>query len=129
MCQITIKQWQKILNDHLGLRSNSQANVIDSAPASYAMDMNVTVSYEAFQIIPDGWKEKLNNTLERILSFPNSTQRHLMIVKPSDGSVEDYKDCFYKCSGKPTEYIATIPIAGNNVNDLARWVVEHIPEE
>ena len=94
------------------------------------MDMgcNYTTALQILTAVtPQKWDILLTNTLEKILSFENSSKRYFLIVKPSHGGSFEYKDCFPKCSSKPTMVQAHTEINGKEITILKQWVIENIP--
>ena len=116
-------QWMKVNLDMLGLRSG--ANTGDFKAASYAMDMGA--KYKLGDDVPPEWEGMLDNTVTLIKGFANSSSQVLMIVRPSHGDSPEYSGCFPKCSAKPTEMIASMPIGDSSAEEMAQWVVDNIP--
>lgn len=124
MKKLTRKQWFNILDQHLGLRSENNPTEVKRC-ASYAMDMGLT--WIESPDVPEEWDKRLIGTLETIISFRNSDDRYLMIVKNSCGNRdEEYSGCFPKCSTRP-EYVTSISL-DNDLKILRKWVLENIPD-
>ena len=123
---ITVKQWQFIVMKMLGLRSGATRDAIDSA-ASYAMNCGQKAGLP-MPLIPANWDALLSGTIAHMQEFEGYKDRYLLIVSPSASSNYEYKDCFPKCSSKPSKIWNSISL-NNDVTELIKWVVSNIPEE
>ena len=121
---LTAKQWQYIILNSLGLRSGATNMDIGSA-ASYSMDMGVAISLP-LPGIPPNWMDLLKGTIKFMKGFPNSDTRFLLIVSRSTGNSYEYKDCFPKCSVKPSVVHASTSLAASE-EELVEWVLNNIP--
>ena len=122
MKELTNGQWFKILDLHLGLRSEDNASVINNC-ASYAMDMGLT--WVKSPHAPADWNDLLTGTLEMMKAFDGSEKRYLMLVGNSCGNEKrEYRGCFPKCSTRPT-YYSSISL-DNDIEVLREWVLSEI---
>lgn len=121
---ITDRQWQFILLEMLGLRSGATPDDINSA-ASYAMDCG-NLARIPFPPIPADWDELLFGTIKHMQEFVGYKERYLLIVSKSSSENFEYKDCFAKCSHKPTKVWYSTSL-DNQVEALADWVGQKIP--
>ncbi|MTI31115.1 hypothetical protein [Xanthovirga aplysinae] len=120
---ISDSQWWTIASRGLGLRSESNADIIYSA-ASYSMDCGKTGS-EILRGTPGNWDECLRNTIEFIKGFPEADNRYLLIVEGSRGDSFEYSGCFPKCSSKPRGILASTSLNAS-VDELFKWVLNSI---
>ncbi len=119
------KQFYKICDKQLGLRSENDYKSINGTGASYAMDMGLEYSLTRDNF-PD-WDNMLKGTIETMKAFDNSKNRYLLIVSRSssaDGSVE-YNGCFPKCSVRATEIHASAPLS-MDTKSLCKWVEDYL---
>lgn len=120
---ITPGQWACIQLNGLGLRSGDKTQPEPwKGPASYAM------AYGSDPwTIPGDFDERLENTLQQILGFPNSSSRTLYLNRGVYPSGECYQGSFPKSSSAARGVVDSIDI-GSSLNELEIWVAGSIPE-
>lgn len=122
---ITKNQWDTILSNHLGLRSEDNSNTINGSGASYAMDMGIEP--KLFNPVPETWEDLLRGTIQHMQNYENAPQRYLMIVRDSTGNEAgcEYTGCFPKSSVKATKVLHATSL-NQDIDTLIEWVKNNI---
>lgn len=122
---INKKQFYRICDKQLGLRSENNCNSINGTGASYAMDMGLEYSL-TLDNFPD-WDSMLKGTIEKMKAFDNSANRYLLIVSRSSSTDKsaEYKGCSPKCPVRATEIHASVSL-NMDTKSLCEWVENYL---
>lgn len=123
---ITKNQWFIINDKALGLRSEDNETTIKGTGASYAMNMGIR-NFNLFEDIPENWNDLLEGTIKAMQSYSDYETRYLMIVSPSNGSLNtfEYYNCFPKSSVRPGKIWSVISL-NRSLEELIKWVESNI---
>jgi len=76
--------------------------------------------------IPEDWNNRLEDTIQRIKGYGNSSGRYLLIVTKSWGDSFEYPGSFPKSSSRVASVIASVDL-NRSESALVDWVIDNIP--